>query len=282
MRTVWLASYPKSGNTWFRIFISNLLYPDKAPVDPNNLPLNNLLASARAPVHEITGVPPSLLTADEVDSLRPEVDEIIGQDWAGPLCLRKVHDAYTYLPNGRPLLGAGPNFAAIYILRDPWDVAVSVANHYGRTLEQAVTMLCSDSSSLDNRKDRSTSQLRQRLLSWSGHVSSWLSAPMEVCLIRYEQMHSNPLTTFRRALTFLEISASDDEISDAIQASSFSRLQKLEQERGFREAPKDRRFFRAGRVGEGRNLLSPKLAENILKQSALVDHFLKQGAEKLL
>ena len=281
MRTVWLASYPKSGNTWFRVFISNLLYPDKSLVDPNRLPLNNLLASARSPMHEITGVPPSLLTADEVDSLRPEVDTIIGRDWAGPVCLRKVHDAYTYLPDGRPLLGSGPKFAAIYILRDPWDVAVSVANHYARSLEQAVEMLCADDSSLDNRPDRSTSQIRQRLLSWSAHVASWLSAPIEVCLIRYEEMHSNSLETFRRAIAFLEISASDAEISRAIQASSFGRLQTMEQERGFREAPRNRRFFRAGRVGEGRSLLSAKNFENLREQSEIVDRLLRQHTKNL-
>src|SRR6056297_24894 len=100
MQTVWLASYPKSGNTWFRVFLSNLLYPEFAPVDPNRLPLNNLIASARSPFHEIVGVPPSLLSPDEIDSLRPSVDQIIGRDWSRPICVRKAHDAYTYLPDG--------------------------------------------------------------------------------------------------------------------------------------------------------------------------------------
>jgi len=281
MRTVWLASYPKSGNTWFRIFISNLLYPERTPVDPNHLPLNNLLASARSPMHEITGVPPSLLSADETDRLRPGVDKIIGRDWAGPLCLRKAHDAYTYLPDGRPLMGEGPDFAAIYIVRDPWDVAVSVANHYNRTVEQAVEMLCAEETSLDNRSDRSTAQLRQRLLSWSGHVASWLSAPMEVCLIRYEDMHTHPSETFRRALNFLDLSASDAEISSALQASSFGRLQKIEQEKGFREAPKNRSFFRAGRVGDGRKQLPAASHEELQKHWEKIESLLQQRDQSL-
>ncbi|MEJ2083836.1 MAG: sulfotransferase, partial [Acidobacteriota bacterium] len=34
---VWLASYPKSGNTWLRAFLMNFLDPGKRPVDINQL-----------------------------------------------------------------------------------------------------------------------------------------------------------------------------------------------------------------------------------------------------
>ncbi len=279
MRTVWLASYPKSGNTWFRVFLSNLLYPDKAPVDPNHLPLNNLIASARSPFHEITGTPPALLTAEECDSLRPDIDRVIGHDWSGPVCLRKTHDAYTYLDDGRPLMGSRPDFAAIYILRSPWDVAISAANHWKRSLEQTVELLCKENTTLDYRKDRSSTQLRQRLLSWSGHVTSWLSAPLDVCLIRYEDMHAEPVETFRRAAGFLGVSAEDDAIAAAIEASSFRRLSQIERERGFREASKHGRFFRAGKVGDGRRLLPVECQKQLDQQYGIVEHLLERRAE---
>lgn len=233
-------------------------------------------------MHEITGMPPALLTRDECEKLRPEVDEVIGRDWTGPLCVRKAHDAYTYLEDGRPLMGAGPDFSAIYVVRDPSDVAVSVANHYGFSIDRAVDMLCDETMTLDCRSDRSSSQLPQRLRSWSGHVESWLSAPLGVCLIRYEEMHAIPMQTLSRVLAFLGVSAMDSEIQRAVDASSFSRLQEIEQQYGFREAPKNRRFFRAGQVGEGRRLLSAESRRRLGRQHDRVEFLLEEHGGRLM
>jgi len=279
MKTHWLASYPKSGNTWFRVFLANLLHPESSPVDPNHLPVRNLISSARSPFHEIVGVPPALLTPEEYESLRPAVDFVIGRDWARPPCLRKAHDAYTYLPDGRPLMGKGPNFAAIYILRNPWDVAVSAANHWGRSLGWAVDMMCRNDSTVYHQKDRSSPQLRQRLLSWSGHVESWLKAPLSLCLLRYEDMHSDPLETFRRAVQFLGVECIDSEIRDAIEASGFEQLQQIERERGFREAPKNRHFFHKGKVGRGRGLLSEADSSRLERENDIVTGLIAEHVE---
>lgn len=280
MQTFWLASYPKSGNTWFRVFLANLLHPEKSPIDPNRLPIRNLIASARSPFYEIVGLPPSLLTPDEYDSLRPEVDRIIGQDWSSRPCLRKAHDAYTYLPDGRPLMGKSPDFAAIYILRNPWDVAVSAANHWGITIDRAVDIMCSSDSAMDDRKDRITPQLRQRLLSWSEHAESWLNAHLNVCLLRYEDMHSKPLQSFRRAARFLGLTVDDAEINAAIDASGFERLKSFEEKEGFREAPKNRRFFRSGQINSGRNQLSKAALRRLDQQNEVVLRLLRERQEE--
>src|SRR6056297_2434972 len=70
--TIWLASYPKSGNTWFRVFLSNLFSETPEPADINSLH-ETPIASARQPFDEATGLPSSDLTFEEVDHLRPEV-----------------------------------------------------------------------------------------------------------------------------------------------------------------------------------------------------------------
>jgi len=253
--------------------------PEESPVDPNQLPLNNLIAAARSPLHEIVGVPPALLTPDECENLRPDVDRVVARDWAQPLCLRKAHDAYTFLPDGRPLMGGRPDFAAIYILRNPWDVAVSAANHWGQTIEQAVNMMCEENTAIESRKDRSSPQIHQRLLSWSGHVASWLKAPLDLCVLRYEDMHSRPLETFQRAVRFLGVQASDSDIQSAMEASRFDRLQGIERERGFLEAAKNRRFFRSGRTGEGRQLLSEQDQRRLDKQFEEIEKLLGQKGQ---
>ena len=73
-RTVWLASYPKSGNTWMRMLIANLSAKD-APADINDLPERGGIASARGPFDYLTLIDSGLLTHDEIDVLRPRVYE---------------------------------------------------------------------------------------------------------------------------------------------------------------------------------------------------------------
>ena len=134
MRTVWLASYPKSGNTWLRMLIANLSAKDDKPVDINDLAERGGIASAREPFDHLLLIESGLLTHDETDNFRPRVyeelargaedDEYDAPDAAPAVRFVKVHDAYTLTPIGEPLLGglrgAG---GAIVIVRDPRDVA---------------------------------------------------------------------------------------------------------------------------------------------------------------
>ena len=106
-RTIWLASYPKSGNTWFRMLVANLSAKDK-PVDINDLPERGGIASARPPFDHLLLIDSSLLTHDEIDCLRPRVyeelargsqdDEYDAQADEPPVRFVKAHDAYTLTP----------------------------------------------------------------------------------------------------------------------------------------------------------------------------------------
>ena len=110
-RTIWLASYPKSGNTWFRMLVANLSANDGKPVDINDLPERSGIASAREPFDHLLLIDSGLLTHDEIDCLRPRVyeelargaedDEYDVPEDAPPVRFVKVHDAYTLTPNGR-------------------------------------------------------------------------------------------------------------------------------------------------------------------------------------
>lgn len=261
-RTVWLASYPKSGNTWLRIFLANLLHPEQAPVDLNNLPESTPIAASRGHFDDLLGVPAALLTQAEIDRLRPAADAELARTWDAPRLLRKAHDGYRYLPDGRPLLGEGPDFAAIYLLRDPWDVAVSMTNHFDCTLEQAVANLCNPAFTVAQSRQGLSGQLRQDLGTWEAHVTSWLQAPLPLCLLRYEAMQAEPLAEFRRAVRFLGLPHDDAAIAAALEASRFERLQRQEADRRFRETPHHATsFFRRGQVGEGLASLTPAQRE---------------------
>ena len=65
---IWLASYPKSGNTWFRIFLTNLLQKHTSPANINEL-TGGPIASSRQLFDELTGIDSSDLTFDEIEKL---------------------------------------------------------------------------------------------------------------------------------------------------------------------------------------------------------------------
>jgi hypothetical protein len=271
-RTVWLASYPKSGNTWFRIFLANLLHPEQAPVDLNHLPERTPIASSRGHFDDLLGVPSALLTQAEIDHLRPAADVELARVWDEPLLARKAHDGYLRLPDGTPMMGEGPAFAALYILRDPWDVAVSMTNHFNCSLEQAVENLCNPSFAMAKSRKGLNGQLRQDLGTWEAHATGWLEAPMDVCLLRYESMKAEPLREFRRAVRFLGLTHDDAAIEAALDACRFERLQEQEQAQRFREAPTSTRtFFRRGQTGEGLAQLSAAQREPLEAMRSRVD-----------
>ena len=90
---IWLASYPKSGNTWFRGFLTNLLRDADTPASINELE-RTPIASARGVFDNNMGFEASDMTADEIDRLRPELYIHLAENAKEPLFM-KIHDAYT-------------------------------------------------------------------------------------------------------------------------------------------------------------------------------------------
>jgi len=278
--TIWLASYPKSGNTWLRMLMANLSAAEGEPVDINDLPERGGMASARAPFDHLTLIDSGLLTHDEIDCLRPRVYEELARGADGgesykPHALPgvrfvKVHDAYSLTPNGEPLL-AGRRGAdgAIVIVRDPRDVAPSLAHHNGNTIDHAIAFLNNTNAAFCAGAHRQHIQLRQHLRGWSAHIASWLDQrDIPVHLVRYEDLQTDTAGTLARALAFAGRDAADADIRRAVAFADFAQLQKQEQQKGFSEAPRPRpdgRFFRRGEAGAWRRDLT---AEQIARIEA--------------
>lgn len=276
-RTFWLASYPKSGNTWFRMLVANLRQ-DK-PVDINNLPEHSGIASARSWFDNIMLFPSGLLTHEESDRLRPRVYEEIARDIGqgdldgpeariGDVRFVKTHDAWTYTSNGEPLLGGlkGAD-GAILIVRDPRDVAPSLANHNNQSIDQSIAFMADAKAAFCGHRDRQPNQLRQQLPRWNGYNASWLDqADIPIHLVRYEDMQTDAAGVFRRAIAFAGIEISADEAEQAVRFADFGELKKQETERGFREAPQAAvagGFFRRGVSGAWHDELTTEQAAKI-------------------
>jgi aryl sulfotransferase len=261
---VWLASFPKSGNTWLRILLSNLLAGQPQPEDINNLSLAAGIASSRWLFENETLLDSNLLQPEEIDALRPSVHDAHAQAKNGTAFI-KTHDAWTFLPGGTPLLGHAAR-AAVYVVRDPRDVAVSLAFFLATDFDTAIDRLTSQTTTFGP----SPIQVRQRTGDWGTHFRSWLDhSNLPVLAIRYEDLVADTAGVLRRVAAFLEIrfetdGEADDAIARAVRHSDFGELQRQEKEQGFVEwgqsgcMNRDAKtlFFRQGKVGDWRGRLS--------------------------
>jgi len=260
---IWLASYPKSGNTWFRIFLTNLLRDGDSPASINDLE-KTPIASDRSTFDSATGIESSDLSHNEIDNIRPDVYRKLSEEATEPLYM-KVHDACTCNTSGELLFPRGASKGAIYIIRNPLDVAVSFAHHSSITIDDSIEKICSDSSALCRSTKQLNKQLRQHTGSWQLHATSWLDSGIPTCLIRYEDMKSAPLETFEKAVHFAGLEKCREQIQKAIDFSSFDELKQQEANNGFKErVGTEQIFFRKGEIGSWREELNEWQAQKII------------------
>ena len=267
---VWLASYPKSGNTWMRVLLANL---SSGAAEP--LPINDLddvyMAESKDVFNAWTLLAANLLDDDEVDRLRPAVYEALGAEVPAPHFI-KVHEAYTEIAPGEPLFGRMAARGVIYIVRDPRDVAVSLSHHFDVTIDQAIAGM---NTALTGSPRRARSgRFHSRLLDWSAHVASWLDqGEMPVHLVRYEDLVVAPVDTFTGVAHFLGLDFGSAAIERAVQHSDFARLQSQEREAGFTERlSRTSLFFRKGCVGDWRLALTAAQATAIVDAHGAMMH----------
>ena len=251
--TAWLASYPKSGNTWVRAWLDAL----QQGQDPD---LNRLFRA-----HSNDGMDPSLGLS--IGDLTPEyAGAMMRLSWAtarpddAPCMFRKTHQAWVPGPDGFPIPWQPAGAKAVYMIRDPRAVAVSWAHHAGISIEESVAFMASDVRPpiWDQTKGSAV------LTSWSNHVRSWTSQrDIPMIVVAYESMASKPEVELARIAEFLGFERSPAQINAAVAACSFITLATREIFEGFAEAMGDRAFFRRGEVDSWRHELSPELAARI-------------------
>ena len=262
---VWLASFPKSGNTWLRIFLSNLFSDSPLPVNINDL-TETTISSNRSIIDSYLGIHSSELTAEEIDKLRPQVFKSFSDEEEGTAYI-KTHEAWTLNSSGNPIFPEEITKGVIYIVRNPLDIAISYSFHNNHPIDKTISILNNDISKLCEEKDKLNIQTQQILRSWSNHVSSWIvDSKLPVHIIRYEDLLDDPLTTFKSAVEFLNLKFVDAEILEAINNSAFNTLKEMETSKGFKERGiHSEVFFRKGKSNQWETELSLTQIDKIEK-----------------
>ena len=257
---LWLASFPKSGNTWLRAFLANYLRGGRLPEDINKLP-DFSYGDMRVEYYEqISGKKAETLDYDEINRLRPRVHRFLAGANPG-LVLVKTHSHLSTIDD-IPTITPEVTFGAVYVVRNPLDVAVSFGHHYGQSTESAVRAVCFKGLETIPQPGH----ILQVLADWSTHVNGWTNAPgLYLQLLRYEDMTRSPNKTFGGVLDFLKIPRDRERLKRAIRHCSFKVLAGQEQQSGFVERSKSaKKFFRSGEVGGWRKELTPEHVDFIV------------------
>lgn len=255
-KILWLASYPRSGNTWLRAFVHNLFRNTSEPYDINQLGDLTLIDGEARWYRMFDPRPATELTKEEVAALRPKVHAAMTAAHPDTVFV-KTHNA-SVDDRGMPMITLEQTAGAIYVVRNPLDIAVSYSHHYGTSLEDAVAAMNRPGNQSIGNQPNFVYELHG---SWSEHVTSWTTVPNQALhVVRYEDMARDPLRTFGGIAGFLGLRATPARIAGAIERSSFAVLQQQEARHGFRERSlKSAQFFRAGEVGQGQRLLTAEL-----------------------
>lgn len=276
---VLVASYPKSGNTWTRIVLERLLRGAKAPFSINDLPAKYHGFPRRLAFDRWTPVNAADLLTEEMEEFLPDIYRRQMPEIAG-IVLVKVHDAAKRNRRGEWLYPPDCMGNVIYLVRHPYDVAVSTAHHLSVSMERAVEIMADDGSTRPPPTGMPES-LPQTFGSWSGNVSSWIdNDSYRVSWARYEDMVADPVAIFSRFAESAGLQVSREEVAEAAQRTEFRALQREEEERGFKERPHSSpQFFRAGNSGTWRHVLDKSLQERLVRDHGRVMERLAYGED---
>ena len=265
-KIIWISSYPKSGNTWTRYFLSNYFF-NKQKINSDFNILNKI---DKFPPYKFL---PQLISEDEIK----ESAYNISKYWTKiQLEITKENEDFIFLKNhnalvsveGRNLTDERFSLAFIYLVRDPRDIAVSYSN-FDKTLsiDKAIERITSE-----NLYCHVTKKLPldvEVLGSWKFNYNSWKSGVAEVprIIIKYEDLINNTFETKLKIIKFLSnilnFKVDTNQIKYSIEQSDFKRLQGIENNQKFHESTNT--FFNSGKIGQWKNILSPTQINKIEK-----------------
>lgn len=263
---VWLASYPKSGNTWVRVLLANYARNAAEPESINALGAHVPGASSRMLFDAHCALKSTALSNEIVTRLRPQIVRRLAGAASGQRIL-KVHDAWQRTDRGEALFPQDCTAGTIYIIRNVLDVAASLANHSGMDIPSIIEKLCDRSSALARGRGGPQPQVQQFLGDWSYHVTSWIDESNLNCLlVRYEDLQANAVSVLREIVPLAGLEVDEGRLMRAVAHSRFDVLKDMEHSQGFyeRSSAAPYGFFRKGKAGGWREELSPDLVRRLV------------------
>lgn len=250
----WIASFPKSGNTLVRLFLN--AYVTKFPLNINAHYQYACIDQQPNLYQHVAAKPIPECDPMEILYLRPAMLMHYIQLIAPRDACFKTHNANVAV-DGISIIPPRLTKQAVYLVRDPRDVAISYSKHSNISIDKTIDIMAS------NEHVGKRSPIDDIIMSWSANVDSWINSPkFPVELVKFEDMIADREGTFRRILPALGFREIDEEaLQFALNETSFENLKKQEGDSGFRES-KSGSFFRVGKAEQWRDNLT---ADQILR-----------------
>ena len=271
---IWLASYPKSGNTWVRFFLISLLSNNNPDITLKDL--HNIKQFPTKSQYDKSNISIDFNNLNEVSKHWLEVQKKINSN--NKIRFFKTHNALCKI-NDNVFTNYETTLGTIHIVRDPRNIISSINNHFNHEniAESKKFILKEDKVTISkNSKIKETYPLPQIIGSWQTHYNSWKQMKKNYLLIKYENLINSPFSEFKKISIYLEkifkYKISDEQIRNAIKLSSFDKLKNMESKEGFSESVINEKtgyknkFFFLGPKNNWKELIDEKTIYEINKK----------------
>ena len=252
---IWLASYPKSGNTWLRLFLESLIF------DEEILNINKIKISQFPQKHHFEGLVNNFNNLEQISKNYINAQNKINLD--NKIKFLKTHSAYWKAYNTQ-FTEEENTLGVIHIVRDPRNIITSVLNHFSKeNYSEAFKFMNNSAQQIWDEKNNEKTFMTI-ISSWANHYNSWKKFKKNNLLVYYEKLLINPIEEFNKICVFLnkigKFNFEKNRILKAIEKCNFYNLQKIENENGFVEAPLDingskKKFFYLGPKNDWKKIL---------------------------
>jgi hypothetical protein len=267
----WIASYPKSGNTWLRTLISSYYY-SKEGIYEENLIKNIGQFPEKKHFQDF-----DYLSQVVIDTSRfwLKAQERINQD--KKLRFFKTHNVFGAI-NGRKFTNKANSIGCIYIVRDPRNVITSLKNHYQLDYPDALSWMLNQKKFIHDYENLREYGDFQFISSWENNYKSWKSQnEFPIKIIKYEDLMDKTYVVFTEIIEFINKITKNSEkinkskIKNSINSTSFHKLKASEKKFGFSESVKSKKdnrqipFFFLGPDNDWNKILDDELKNKLNK-----------------
>jgi hypothetical protein len=264
---IWLASYPKSGNTWIRSLLTSYFYTSKGTF---NLKILDNIKQFSSKDY-LSNNSNNKNYQKTISKNWIPVQKLINAD--NKVHLLKTHNALCSINNNN-FTDKENSLAAIYIVRDPRNIITSISNHYDLDIDESFKFLTNKKKIIFPVNNKNSTPDFNFLSDWSTHYNSWKSINFfPVKIVRYEDLLINTHKEFISILNFLSkfmnFKINEIKAKNSVISTSFENLKKIEKKDGFTESIKSKKnnkkimFFNLGQNNNWKRLLDIKIAKNI-------------------
>ena len=264
----WIASYPKSGNTWLRSLLSAYYYSSDG-----NFNQKLLINISQFPQkHHFANFDYNPKIVTDTSRFWIKAQNEINRD--SKLKFFKTHNVLGAINNNN-FTNKENSIGGIYLVRDPRNIITSLQNHFELNKDEALKFMLSEKKYLYDYNQANDFSDFQFISSWEKNYKSWTKQDIfPIKVIKYEELMNNTFETFKEIIIFIEKITKIEKIfieskaKNSIQSTSFNKMKKIEQSKGFKESVLSKNhskkipFFHLGPKNDWKKILNEDFIKN--------------------